>query len=102
MTEAKVVELVTEWKNEMKGVVADYNAMLAKLDQAVTEVKESKKKWWVVYKIPITLGATLLLLFLFVVGISFTMKAANICVVNVNANAQAAFNSCKGEPTARH
>lgn len=96
MTEAKVVELIKEWKDEMKGVVADYNAMLKKLDAAITLAQDSEKKWWVVHKNLVTFVVTVLTLLVFVIGVSMTMRFTNVCVVNVSPDTKAAaLNSCK-------
>jgi t-SNARE complex subunit (syntaxin) len=96
MTEPEVVALVKEWKDEMKGVVADYNQLLGKLDAAVTLVNDSEKKWWVVHKNLVTLFVTVVTVLVFIVGIGITMQYTNLCVVNVNGNAKIAnIASCR-------
>lgn len=96
MTEREVVDLVKEWKDELKGLVGDYNKMLSQLDTAVSIVESSKKKWWVVHKNLITFVVALFAILVFIIGIGMTMSYTNLCVVNVSGDARTAnITSCK-------
>ena len=96
MTEPEVVALVKEWKDEIKGLVGDYNTMLGKLDKAVSIVEASEKKWWVVHKNLVTLGVTVGILLIFIIGVGITMAHTPLCVVNVSGDTKTAdITSCR-------
>lgn len=98
MTEAKLIELMKEWKNEMKALIGDYQELVAKLNAAVGIVEESKKKWWVVYKTHITVAVIVVGFLIALFTTSFIMKSNNLCIVNVGSDGKSfVLQSCPAE-----
>ncbi|HEX5554716.1 MAG TPA: hypothetical protein VFX43_15845 [Chitinophagaceae bacterium] len=92
MTDREIVDLVKEWKDEVKSLVGDYNKIVSRITDATDIVKGSEKKWYIEFKWLIILVT----LFIIVVGLMVTMNDTHVCKVSINPQANTGFiERCK-------
>ncbi|MBI2410752.1 MAG: hypothetical protein HYV32_02585 [Candidatus Kerfeldbacteria bacterium] len=84
--EKELIELMKEWKDEVKGIATDYNTAIATLD-------ENNKKWWVVYK-PFII--TIISFFFLIFGFIIVSKTTQWCELTMSfPNGVVASSRCE-------
>ncbi len=80
LSERELVELMSRWKDEMVGLVRDYQISVRSIEKAVDNLEKQEKQWYVVYRpLIITAGALLVLVILVML-----MQHTNVCQISYN------------------